>query len=827
MHILGVRKTLVAGSVPTEKLPTKSHEAPKRERRQLVRKVDPAVSATPPSTSGYIEPQYSDIEEFSKQLGQKNIQPWKVEESSESNGEIRISLDDKAHSVPKYTVVVSPNLEFCVFAFNWPVPDCNTIYKEHKRSVKYLDIAELLEKIENFGLCEGLTKQDMDIISVAVDPTGNPDPNPATIVRHTIPKAIQIEEPHFEVTLSYRSVSCDILLDSAHSNEICKPCASASSAVRRAARKKSKASATPAKPKASLTACGPEKLRATVISTRLQVKDLEGRLLELQQKIEQHGIGVSESFEKDILMIMGGQSLEATPHMKFFWQEQMKLLQSAKMGRRYHPQIIRFALSLHGKSPSAYRELQDSGALILPSERVLRDYKNYFKPKAGINKENVETLRAKTSSFTSVQRYVAVVMDEMKIQSNLVFDKVSGDLVGFIDLGDPMTNFSNLTDEDPIATHALAFLVRGLCTDLKHIIAYFFTGNVTSFQLMPLFWRTVAVLEVSLSLRVCAAVNDGASPNRKFFRLHSQLAGEVDCDVVYKIPNVFAPSRSIFFFPDSPHLIKTARNCLYSSGFGSHTRLMWNDGQYLVFQHITDLFHSDQRFALHALPKLTLDHIALTSFSKMKVKLAVQVLSKSVAISLRETERDDVTGTAEFCDMMNNFFDCTNVRSLTEHVRKMNSFIMPYESPEDERLTWLKDVFLNYLDNWKQSISTREGNYTPDERQRMFLSSQTYEGLKITVNSHIEVIKFLLAEGFKYVLTERFMQDVLEDYFGHQREKGRRSDNPTAQQFGYNDLTIASQRDIAPVIRGNVGGRYEKTKWYNVSEEPVQKRKRK
>ena len=135
----------------------------------------------------------------------------------------------------------------------------------------------------------------------------------------------------------------------------------------------------------------------------------------------------------------------------------MKLLQSAKMGRRYHPQVIRFALSIHSKSPSAYRELRDSGALILPSERVLRDYKNYFKPKAGISKENVESLREKTSSFSPVQRYVAVIMEEMKIQSNLVFDKVSGDLVGFIDLGDPMTNFANLSDEDedPIASHCI------------------------------------------------------------------------------------------------------------------------------------------------------------------------------------------------------------------------------------------------------------------------------------------------------------------------------------------------------------------------------------
>ena len=106
----------------------------------------------------------------------------------------------------------------------------------------------------------------------------------------------------------------------------------------------------------------------------------------------------------------------------------------------------------------------------------MRDYKNYFKPKAGINKENIEHLREKTSSFVGIQRYVAILMDEMKIQSNLVFDKNSGDLVGFIDLGDPMTNYANLQEDDTVATHALAFLARGLCTDMKHIVGYYFTG---------------------------------------------------------------------------------------------------------------------------------------------------------------------------------------------------------------------------------------------------------------------------------------------------------------------------------------------------------------
>ena len=254
---------------------------------------------------------------------------------------------------------------------------------------------------------------------------------------------------------------------------------------------------------------------------------------------------------------------------------------------------------------------------MLPSEESSETTKIILNQKLGLNKENVENLKDKVSKFSDLQRYVAVVMDEMKIQSNLVFDKVSGELIGFIDLGDPMTNYATL-QEDTVASHALAFLVRGLATDLKHIIGYYFTGNVTSFQIMPILWKIVSVLELSLKLWVVAAVNDGASPNRKFFNLHSNLIGEdPNHDIVYKTQNVFAMSRFIFF-ADSPHLMKTARNCLYNSGSGSCSRHMWNDGNYLLFRHIANLFYGDQELALHSLPKLTLDHIALTSYSKMK-----------------------------------------------------------------------------------------------------------------------------------------------------------------------------------------------------------------
>ena len=84
------------------------------------------------------------------------------------------------------------------------------------------------------------------------------------------------------------------------------------------------------------------------------------------------------------------------------------------------------------------------------------------------------------------------------------------------------------------------------------------------------------------------------------------------------------------------------------------------------------------------------------------MKLAVQVLSRSVAIALQESADNDVRETAKFCLMLNDFFDCANVRSLNEHVNKRNPLIKPYSSQDDDRFSWLKDVFLKYLESWKE-----------------------------------------------------------------------------------------------------------------------------
>ena len=173
---------------------------------------------------------------------------------------------------------------------------------------------------------------------------------------------------------------------------------------------------------------------------------------------------------------------------------------------------------------------------------------------------------------------------------------------------------------------------------------------------------------------------------------------------------------------------------------------MWNDGQYILWQHIAQLFYQDAENGLKLLPRITYDHIRLNSYSTMRVNLAAQVLSATVAAVMRSFGSPDATATAKLCEMMDSFFDCLNVRSTTEYQRKRKPFLAPYTSVNDQRFAWLENDFLGYLRDWKESIANRPGAFSNNARSRMFISWQTHEGLQITTHSVAEATKFLLNE---------------------------------------------------------------------------------
>ena len=178
-----------------------------------------------------------------------------------------------------------------------------------------------------------------------------------------------------------------------------------------------------------------------------------------------------------------------------------------------------------------------TGFLILPSRHRLRDYKNYIKPERGFNPNIMRELRHKIKDFSGKEKFIVLLMDEMKIQENLVWDKHNGELTGYVDLGEIDLNYATLSKVTTVASHVLVFLIRSIVNPFKFSLANFATDGISASQMFLLLWKAISICEKS-SLKVIAVTCDGASPNRKLFQMHWHYTQDNDMkpetDVTYR-----------------------------------------------------------------------------------------------------------------------------------------------------------------------------------------------------------------------------------------------------------------------------------------------------
>jgi hypothetical protein len=235
-------------------------------------------------------------------------------------------------------------------------------------------------------------------------------------------------------------------------------------------------------------------------------------------------------------------------------------------------------------------------------------------------------------------------------------------------------------------------------------------------------------------------------------------------------------------------------------------------GKYILWQHLVDIYDKTRNESgLFMGKKLKREHTHLTSFSRMRVDLAAQVLSLSVAKAMEfytiTTGNTETQATQQFVRFMDCFFDCFNVRNLKEGKNTRKATRDPYRTKNDWRFTWLKEVFLEYLKDWEEEVKSKEG-YNALQKAKMMISQETLYGIRMTVTSFLEVGPLLLADkNMKFILTERFTQDSLESFFGDQRSRGHRNTNPTIQQYSVNTNILRVSGGLSQQERGNTRGR--------------------
>ena len=160
------------------------------------------------------------------------------------------------------------------------------------------------------------------------------------------------------------------------------------------------------------------------IALKEKVKRLE-KEKKAQKLIESEGVRLSREDAADIQAVMeensekvdGDFTKDSFQHI--LWEQQKK--NSAlkdKRQMRWHPLVIRFALSLRYASSTAYRTVASSGLLSLPSERTLRDYTHWCSVRNGVHFPFIEKAKKVMAQegFKKEDMQFALIMDEMKIK---------------------------------------------------------------------------------------------------------------------------------------------------------------------------------------------------------------------------------------------------------------------------------------------------------------------------------------------------------------------------------------------------------------------------
>lgn len=192
---------------------------------------------------------------------------------------------------------------------------------------------------------------------------------------------------------------------------------------------------------------------------------------------------------------------------------------------------------------------------------------------------------------------------------------------------------------------------------------------------------------------------------------------------------------------------------------------------------------------LHLGNKLRQAHLNFVK-QKMKVRLAVQTLSQSVADAL-DYCRDqlslpdfkDCSGTVKFIKMINNIFDILNSRSLVAFGYKKALFVKNYE---------LTKNFINEAIEYISKIKFADGNLVINSNRKT-----GFVGFIVGMKNVLLIYEEIVAQEklLIYFPAYKISQDHLELFFSSIRSRGGWNNNPSCRQFtaSYKRLIVRAE----------------------------------
>ena len=381
----------------------------------------------------------------------------------------------------------------------------------------------------------------------------------------------------------------------------------------------------------------PRRLQTPLISSMVRAaKQNRRRARDLQQKYRKKCREVQQlkiRREEDALAVI---KEKVTPMLFRMLQCQMRNAHRKPRGRRYLKEERVMFMGIHKRGRSGYNALD----WIKPTRKTLRKTSKKFNIKPGINQVLLEALKTRSDNMEEEKKDVVMIFDETASRRQLEYDASSDQVVGLVDLGDGERR--NMP-----ADEVLIAMIRSLYSSWKQPLFYWPTHRkLTGHDFKKIFQESVEAVQRT-GLRVRCMIVDGLGKNRTALGL---------LGVTTATPWCLINGAKVYAISDVCHLLKCLRNALLVYD------LQLRNGTYVKKEFIDKFIRFDMQVHPRIAKKVTEVHLNPTSFQKMNVGIAKQLLSRKVAsgisiCALLNYMPPEAHHTAAFLEKISDLFD--------------------------------------------------------------------------------------------------------------------------------------------------------------------------
>lgn len=416
----------------------------------------------------------------------------------------------------------------------------------------------------------------------------------------------------------------------------------------------------------------------------------------------------------------------------FLTKNQVDSLLSGQKIMQYDDEAIALALSLKSLSIKMYNYLKNQLSLPLPHVATLNRHLSKIDMEPGFLCSVFRVMTVISQTMDPAHRVCIILFDEMKISSKYCYDKGSDTLY-------------------KPHKYVQVCMVRGIMGSWKQIVYYNFDTNITK----ELLFQIITAVE-ECNFEVHAIVSDLGGSNQGLWKSLGICRGSCS------FRNPVNDNRLVFVFADAPHLLKLIRNNILD-------HVLVTDQGNIDSSALWELVNN-QAGDFTICPKLSTSSLIVKGVERQRVRTAAHVLSETVGKALEFLGENGKLSArnwkiaSEFILLVDRWFDLMNSKSTKPDKKTRRAFNGHASQVEvlEESITMFRSMKI-------------KGRFFPFQ---LGIETSCYSLLGL-----FEQLQSL--HSFKYILTCRLNQDLLENTFGILRQMNGTYDHPDPVTLKY------------------------------------------